>query len=177
MPTMFPSLVPPEGDRNRSVEEWKAGDPTPRQVVIAFVLFIIVGCAMVLSAVGMFQLNWNRTAASPQEQERMDFVVRNVRLLGVLLILLGVPIVGLAPGLRKGSNVCRRIILGLSVLAMFFMLGGWVLKIAATGQAVLALLLAVACLLMYRPGLQTFFVRHSLWRDPLDDPPGNQRDR
>lgn len=171
MTTMFPSLVPPNSgsnggpdggtnrDPNRNVQPWQPGDPIPRMVLVAMVIYAVVGVIMVLSAIGMLQLGWTRPAANPEEQQRMDFVLRNVRMLAVALIVFGTAIVGLSPMLRSGRVGWRRALLVVSVFSMFIMLGGWVLNFAPLGQAVLALMLAVASLMVYRPAVNPFFRR------------------
>jgi len=48
-------------------------------------------------------------------------------------------------------------LLWVSCLAIIFMLLGWVFGFTGPGQAVLALALAIACLMAFRPAADPFF--------------------
>lgn len=157
MPSMFPSMNSHPADPHRTTTCWKPGDPTPRVVLAAGVLFVAVGALMLLAGTWQLTADWTYTPSNPQEAERMDFVRRNVHILGGINVVLSVAIIWLALSLRLGYRRKRRVLLCASCLAIFFMLAGWVFGFSGMGQALLALGLAVACLMAYRPSADPFF--------------------
>ena len=157
MPSMFPSMAPNADDRNRRTKAWRPGDPTPRVVLIASVLFVILGVLMVLSGVLMFTVDVDGQAMNADEAERLEFLRDNVRILGGINVVLGLIITGLSLTLRLGHRNRRRVLLWVSCLAILFMLLGWVFGFTGLGQAVLALGLAIACLMAFRPAADPFF--------------------
>ena len=55
MPAMFPSMVPSGQDPNRDVKYWQPGAPTPRLVIISFVMLAVLGLLMIFSACSPLQ--------------------------------------------------------------------------------------------------------------------------
>ncbi|WP_459610710.1 hypothetical protein [Corynebacterium urogenitale] len=157
MPSMFPSMASSGDDANRQVKRWKPGDPTPRIVLAASVVIVIVAVMMVLSGVMMLTADWNRPPVDAAEAERMDFVRRNVQILGGVNVVTGAIITWLALSLREGYRNRRRWMLWVSCLAIFLMLLGWVFGFTGTGQALLSLGLAVGLLMAFRPAADPFF--------------------
>lgn len=157
MPSMFPSLATPGEDPNRRIDYWKPGDPTPRVVIAGFAMILVAAVLMIYSGIGMFLLDWNREPINAQEAERMAFVQRNVRILAGLNIIFAIVLILLAPKVRDGYRNKRRLALWIACLAIFFMLAGWVLGFSGMGQSLIALLLAIAFLLVYRPAADPFF--------------------
>ena len=157
MPSMFPSMAPSADDRNRRTTAWQPGDPTPRIVLIASVLFVVVGVLMILSGYLNLTVEWSREPTNAEEAERMEFVRRNVQILGGINAVLGLVITWLSFSLRLGYRGRRRILLWVSCLAIIFMLLGWVFGFTGPGQAVLALAVAIACLMAFRPAADPFF--------------------
>lgn len=167
MPSMFPSMAANNDDINRTSKAWKPGDPTPRIVLIAALMFVIVGVLMVLTGVFQLTVDWNREPINAEEAERMDFVRRNVQILGGVNVLGGVIITWLAMSLRQGLRNRRRFLLWISCLCIFFMLLGWVFAFTGPGQALLALGLAIAALMAFRPAADPFFdAGHRLEENP-----------
>lgn len=167
MPSLFPSITPSNDEGpNRSFKLWQPGEPRPKAITAAVVVAIIVGVLMILSGIGMFQLQWDRSAANADEADYMDFVQRNVRILAVIDIIFGLAIVGISPKILSGNKRFRKILLVISLLAIFFLLAGWIMQFAPMGSAVLAVGLAVMLLLAYRPGAAQYF-DHST-KDPSD---------
>lgn len=157
MPSMFPSMAPSADDANRKSKGWKPGEPTPRVVLIAAVLFVVIAVIMIFTGYWQLTADWSRQPANPEEAERMDFVRRNVQILGGINVVLGLIITWLAFSLRQGYRGKRRILLWVSCLAIAFMLLGWVFQFTGPGQSVLALGLAIACLMAFRPSADPFF--------------------
>lgn len=154
---MFPTMASHGDDRNRQVQAWQPGDPTPRTTILAFALLLVTGVLMIV--VGGFELmaRWDHGASSPEEAERMQFVVRNVRILGGVTAACGLGIALLAPKVRDGYRRSRRAVTFIAAVGMFFMLAGWVFGFTGMGNALLALLLAIALLLAYRPAADPFY--------------------
>ena len=155
--TMFPSMASNADDPNRKVQRWQPGDPTPRSVIGAFALILFIAVFMVVTGFFMLTAQWDRPPADVQEAEAMAFVRNNVRILGGINVVLGIALAVLARGVRDGYRSRRRWVLWLGVLAIFFQLAGWVFQFTGMGQALLALGLAVALLLAFRPAADPFF--------------------
>lgn len=157
MPSMFPTMASASDDRNRRVEHWKPGDPTPRSTIAAFALLLATGVIMIV--VGGFQLaaSWDQSPTSPEEAERMQSVANNVRILGGVTAVSGLGIALLSPRVRDGYRGARRGVTYIAAVGMFFMLAGWVFGFTAMGNALLALLLAIGLLLAYRPAADPYF--------------------
>ncbi|MGP5658964.1 hypothetical protein [Corynebacterium falsenii] len=167
MPTMFPSMASDSDDPNRSTTKWKPGDPTPRTAIAAFALVLIVAVLMIVSGFFMLTAQWDRAPENETEAEAMQFVLNNTRILGGINLVIGAALAVLASGIRDGYRRKRRWVLWLGALGIFFMLAGWVFQFTGMGQALIALLLAVALLLAYRPSADPYFdAGHRL--DPED---------
>lgn len=157
MPSMFPTPATPRGDRNRDVLSWQPGDPTPRVLIVAFALLLVLGCFMVLTGALQLTASWNRSPRSAEEAETMAFVLTNVRILGGISVAAGLAIIWFARSVRDGKRRGRRVLLLVSCLAIFFLLAGWVMQFTGPGNAVLAFGLACSLLLAFRPSAETFF--------------------
>lgn len=157
MPAMFPSMVPSGDDQNRKVHYWKPGAPTPRIVIVSFAMLLILGILMIFFGVLSLTASWDREPLNPEEAERMNFVRNNVRILGAISIVVGAVLAFFSRGIRDGNRSKRRLVLWAGAIGIFFMLAGWVFQFTGPGQAVLALLLAVALLLAYRPAANPYF--------------------
>lgn len=157
MPSMFPSMAPHSDDPNRRVNAWKPGDPTPRLVLAASVVFVIIAMIMVLSGIFMIIADWDRAPVDAAEAERMNFVRNNIRILGGVNVVTGAILVWLSLSLREGYRNRRRWMLWIGCLAIFIMLLGWVFQFTGAGQALLALGLAIALLMVFRPAVDPFF--------------------
>lgn len=157
MPSMFPSMATSGDDPNRGVKYWAPGDPTPRVVLAASVVIVIMAVMMVLSGIMMLTADWNRAPVDADEAASMDFVRRNVQILGGVNVVCGAIVTWLALSLREGYRNRRRWMLWLSCLAIFLMLLGWVFGFTGMGQALLAFGLAVGLLMAFRPAADPFF--------------------
>lgn len=158
MPTMFPTARPPrDDDPNRRINYWQPGDPTPKTAIVSFAMFLIIAVLMVVSGVFMLFPRVQPSDGSTPDPELVNFITRNMRILGAINIALGATIGWMSTGIRDGYRGRRRWVLWLSMVAMFFMLAGWVIRMTGAGQAVLALGLAIACLLAFRPSANPFF--------------------
>ena len=99
----------------------------------------------------------------------MDFVRNNVRILGGINVVVGAVLVYFSRGVRDGYRGKRRLVLWFGALGILFMLAGWVFGFTGPGQAIMALLLAVALLLAYRPAVNPFFdAGHRLDGPPIE---------
>lgn len=168
MTSMFPSLYRggDDNDQNRKVVRWQPGDPTPTSVKAGAILFLVTGILMVFSGILSLTAGWNREPINAEEAETMRFVQNNVRILGGIQVVLGLVIAYLHRGVMQGYRSKRRWILWVSALAAFFMLAGWVAMFIPIGPALLALLLAVAALLVFRPNADPYFdAGHRLEQD------------
>lgn len=157
MPAMFPSMVTSGDDPNRKVTAWRPGDPTPRPVIAAFALLLFTAAIMVLTGLFLLFMQWDRQPVNSEDAAQMEFVMRNTRILGGVNVVLGLAIAFFARGVRDGYRGKRRLVLWLSLVAMFFLLAGWVYQFTNFGQAILALLLAVGNFLAFRPQVDPFF--------------------
>lgn len=169
MPAMFPSMVPSGQDPNRDVRYWQPGDPTPRMVIVSFVMLVVLGLLMVFFGVLALTASWDREPMNAEEAEHMNFVRNNVRILGGINVVVGAVLVYFSRGVRDGYRSKRRLVLWFGALGILFMLAGWVFGFTGPGQAILALLLAVALLMAYRPAVNPFFdAGHRLDGPPIE---------
>lgn len=169
MTSMFPSLYRNgDGkDPNRKVNRWQPGDPTPTGVKYGSILFLVVAVLMVFTGILHLTASWDREPINAEEAEIMRFVQNNVRILGVINVVLGLVIAFLSNGVRNGYRPKRRWILWVSALAAFFMLAGWVADFTGPAPALWALLLAVAALMVFRPNSDPYFdAGHRLEQNP-----------
>ncbi|MGJ4049890.1 hypothetical protein ACN4DP_02805 [Corynebacterium macclintockiae] len=169
MPAMFPSMVPNSDDPNRRVAYWQPGDPTPRMVIASFAMLVFGGAIMVLVGVLSLTASWDREPTSAEEAEHMRFMINNVRILGGINVVVGALLVFFAPGVRDGYRGKRRLVLWLGAIGILFMLAGWVFGFTGPGQALIALWVAVALLMAYRPAVNQFFdAGHRLEETPVE---------
>lgn len=155
-PSMFPSAASGDGDRNRSVRYWRPGEPVPTAVRVAFVLLIVCAIGLLLSGMLMWTADPPETA-DPDRQRAVDAVATALRWVGSAQIVGAVVLSVTVPGLLRGDARRRLILLVTAILVILVSLGSWVIGVGGVMQPVLALLLAVAALAMYRPAVKTFF--------------------
>lgn len=160
MASMFPTPAGsgPGDDLNRSVASWRPGDRRPRVVTVAGVLLGL--CALFLAVDGVVMV-----AASPPETsdaataDRWDTIATGLTWLGAVEIILGLILAFLVPGVVRGDARRRSWSAYTAGAAIIVTLACWVFLNGGLGQALLALVLALACLAMYRPAVRTYYHR------------------
>lgn len=157
MPTMFPiSHYSDPNDPNRRINYWQPGDGIPGTAKVAFVLLLISSIALLYSGIDMW-LDKPPAAEDADQQTAFDFVSTNLKWVGTVQIAGALLMALLMPALLRGDGKLRRWLMTVILVTMAFTLVGWVFGLSATWQALIALLMALALLAMYRPALRTYF--------------------
>ncbi|WP_414121775.1 hypothetical protein [Corynebacterium nuruki] len=158
MPTMFPTPTGPGNDRNRTAAPWRPGDRRPGVVTAAGVLLAL--CAVLLAVSGVVMV-----VATPPETsdadlaERWDTIATALTWLGAVEIVIALALAVVVPGVVRGDARRRTWAGGIAGAGILITLVCWVFVNGGLGQAVLALVLAIACLAMYRPAVRTYYHR------------------
>jgi hypothetical protein len=131
----------------------------------AFWLLLATSVVLVLSGLVLFTSGYSGPLDAPaafQEQ-----VVNNQRFIGGINAFAGVVVAALTSQVaRSGKNV-RRGLLALIVLLVLVNLLAFVVQMGGIGLAVIAVLLAVAALLLYRPSASDYIERNDSTRSSL----------
>jgi hypothetical protein len=157
VPTMFPvSHNSDPGDRNRSIRYWQPGDGVPGSVKVAVVLFLVAAIGLLASGALMWTAE-RPVVDDPDQMAYIDTLSTNMRWVGTVQVVAGVLVALLIPGLIRGDGRRRRRLMVTAAVAMVFTLVGWVFRAGGLEQALIALVMALGALAMYRPAVRTFF--------------------
>ncbi len=167
MAGMFPSPFRPpasgtgQEDPNRVIRRWQPGQPTPTSVRVAFGLFVAACGLLLFTGLLYLTAQWDAPAANEEQAQQMAFVLRNTRILGAVNVIASLLLAWFSLGVLRGKRNHRRYALWVSMLAIFFLLAGWLLQFTGFGQAIVALLLAIANLLAFRVSVDTYYDNHT----------------
>lgn len=157
MPTMFPvSHNSDPNDPNRRIDYWQPGDGIPGTAKTAFVLLLISSIGLLYSGVMMWIIE--RPVVDDVEQmAHINTVSTNMKWVGTVQIAGALLIALLLPALLKGDGKRRRWLMVVISITMVFTVLAWVMGIGGLEHALIALVMALAALAMYRPTVRTFF--------------------
>lgn len=151
MPTMFPTPATGGDDLNRRPQNPGEVTGIPTSLKWAFGIFLATAVLMVLTSLVMFTAGY--TGPDAVDADYMDVVVGNQKFIGGLNGLAGVVIAALISQVpRSGKNV-RRLLLAISLLVVLVDLLSFVTRAGGPALAVIAVLLAFASLLLFRPAV------------------------
>ncbi|MDN8578571.1 hypothetical protein [Corynebacterium bovis] len=177
MPAMMPTPGRPDPrDRNRAVRVWTEGDGVPTAVTVATVLLLLVSVLLLIMGVVLWTVDRPEGVdAAHREYIRNRSV--NMRVVGTVQIIGALALAWLAPSVRRGDARRRRWTLAVAAVMLFFTLAAFLFALGAAGQAVIAVVLAAACLAMYRPSVTPYFRRPAPDAEPDGDGhlPGDAR--
>lgn len=157
MPSMFPvSHNSDPGDRNRAIRYWQPGDGIPGTVRTAFVLFILAAIGLLVSGAMMWFVE-RPVVDDPEHMEYIRTVSTNMKWVGSVQIIAALLIAVMVPGLLRGDSRRRRWVMVGAAAAMLITLLAWVMNLGTYEQPVIALMLALGALAMYRPAVRTYF--------------------
>ncbi|WP_448259247.1 hypothetical protein [Corynebacterium kalidii] len=157
MPTMFPvSHNSDPGDRNRAIRYWQPGDGVPGSVKVAVMLFLVAAIGLLASGAVMWTAE-RPVVDDPDQMAYIDTLSTNMRWVGTVQVVTGILVASLIPGLLRGDGRRRRLLMIAAAVAMAFTLVGWVFRAGGLEQALIALVMALGALAMYRPAVRTFF--------------------
>lgn len=148
---MFPTPASGGDDINRRPRKSADGSTMPPSLKWALGLFIATAALMVLTGLVMYTAGY--TGPADADQDYQEVVVNNQKFIGALNGLAGVVIAALISQVpRSGKNV-RRLLLAISLLVVLVDLLSFVTRAGGISLAVIAILLALGCLLVFRPSV------------------------
>jgi cell division protein FtsW (lipid II flippase) len=160
MTSMFPTPAGNSGraDRNRAVLRWRQGDPRPRVVTVAGVLLGL--CALILAVSGVVMILATPPETSdPDTADWWNTIATALTWLGAAEIVIGLAVAALMPGMVRGDARRRSWCAYVAGAGILVTLACWVFFNGGLGQALIALVLALSCLAMYRPAVSTYYHR------------------
>ncbi|WP_342318948.1 hypothetical protein [Corynebacterium mayonis] len=157
---MFPTMVGDPNDPNRRYDPEVSGT-WPAALRNGFRLALVASVLMLLTAMVALSAGFPLGA---DEAFRAPFM-RNMRFVAFGNIVLALGLVACAAQLQQGSRAARRAMAGCAAASIFLNLAGFALKVTSWASFLIAILLAVAMWLVFRPVANGYFdERHSLWR-------------
>ena len=149
MPTMFPTPASGGDDANRRPRKPYDGTGTPPSLKWAFAFFIGAAILMVLTGLVLYTAGY--TGPTDTDAQYQEVVVNNQRFIGMVNGLAGIVIAALISQVpRSGKNI-RRLLLAIALLVVLVDLLSFVTRAGGPSLALIALLLAAGCLLLFRP--------------------------
>lgn len=149
MPSMFPTPATGGDDINRRPRNSGDSSGVPASLKWAFGILLATAALMVLTGLIMFTAGYN--GPSDVDPEYMELVVNSQKLIGGINGLAGVVIAALASQLPRSGKNARRMLLALALLVALVDLLSFVTRAGGPSLALIAILLAFASLLMFRP--------------------------
>ncbi|AGP31659.1 hypothetical protein [Corynebacterium terpenotabidum] len=143
-------------DPNRQIRYWRAGEGIPGVVWTGVVLYLLCAVGLIVSALFMWAAE-PPTSEDVDRQKTIDAVASALRWIG------GVEMIGAGvlclcvPGLLRGRARHRTLAMAVTGVVVLVALGSWLIGVGGPAQPVLALLLALAALAVYRPAVKTFY--------------------
>lgn len=151
MPTMFPTPATGGDDLNRRPRNTGATTGMPTSLKWAFGIFLGTSILMVLTALVMFTAGY--TGPVDVDADYKNLVVNTQKFIGAINGLAGVVIAALISQVpRSGKNI-RRLLLAITLLVVLMDLLSFVTRAGGMALAVIAILLGVGTLLLFRPAV------------------------
>lgn len=151
MPSMFPTPASGGDDINRRPHDTGDNQGIPTALKWSFGIYLGTAVLMILTALVMFTVGY--TGPEDVDADYMDVVVTNQKFIGTLNGLAGVAIVALASQVARSGKNIRRFLLALSLLVVLVDLLSFVTRAGGPSLAVIAILVAFATLLLFRPAV------------------------
>ncbi|SNT38107.1 hypothetical protein [Rhodococcoides kyotonense] len=135
----------------------------PGVVNAAYVLWLIAAVLLVLVALLTLTVPVDQLRPALEQQgtssAAIDSYLSLIRVVGVVCAVLGLVVGFLAGPVRAGHGMLRRALVGISIFAALVLVLG-VLALGAFQELLaIALVLLVACMLVYRPSARSWFHR------------------
>ncbi|MFP7364799.1 hypothetical protein SFC07_03315 [Corynebacterium callunae] len=164
MPSMFPSPATGGDDINRRpILKPSAEDGSlPRMLKIVFGLLLVTAAFMVLTGLILYTAGY--TGPDDVAESAKETVINNQKFIGGINGFAGVVIAALTSQLPRGGKTPRRVLLALIVLVVLVDLLSFATRAGGFALAVIALLLALAGVLLFRPAISDHIERNHMAR-------------
>ncbi|BAU94834.1 hypothetical protein N24_0572 [Corynebacterium suranareeae] len=164
MPSMFPSPATGGDDINRRpLNEPQADEHTiPTVLKVVFWMLFATAAFMIFSGLVMYTAGY--TGPEDVEESYKDVVVNNQKFIGGINAFAGIVIAALTSQLPRGGKNPRRILLGIVLLVVLTDLLSFATRAGGFALAVIAVLLALEALLMFRPSINAHIERNHMAR-------------
>lgn len=162
MPTMFPT--PPSGgdDPNRRARPSADSAEVPKALKVAFWLLLGTSALMILSGLVLFTSGY--TGPEDADAAFKELVVENQKFIGGINAFSGIVIAALTSQIPRGGKNVRRILLAIILLSVLVDLISFVTRSGGFALALIAILLALGALLLFRPNVSDHIERNHMAR-------------
>lgn len=124
----------------------------PTALKWSFGIYLGTAALMILTALVMFTAGYTGPTAGV-DADYMELVVGNQKFIGTINGLAGVVIAALASQVARSGKNIRRLLLAISLLVVLVDLLSFVTRAGGPSLALIAILLAFATLLVFRPAV------------------------
>lgn len=152
MPSMFPTPATGGDDANRRPRNTGAGVGMPTALKWSFGIYLGTAALMLLTAMVMFTAGYTGPTEDV-DADYMELVVSNQKFLGAINGLAAVVIAALVSQVARSGKNLRRLLLVISFLVILVDLLSFVTRAGGPSLAAIAILLAFATLLVFRPSV------------------------
>lgn len=151
MPSMFPTPATGGDDLNRRPRDTTPGSGMPTAWKWGFGLYLATAALMILTALVMFTAGY--TGPTDVDPDYRELVLSTQKLIGAINGFSGLVIALLASQVARSGKHLRRILLAISFLVILVDLLSFITRAGGPSLAVIAILLALATLLVFRPSV------------------------
>lgn len=164
MPSMFPSPTTGGDDINRRpISEPTANEKSiPTVLRTVFWLLFVTAASMIFAGLVMYTAGY--TGPENMDANYKETVVNNQKFIGGINIFAGIVIAALTSQLPRGGKNPRRILLGIMLLVILVDLLSFATRAGGFALAIIAVLLAVEALLLFRPTINSHIERNHMAR-------------
>ena len=152
MPSMFPTPATGGDDANRRPRNTGDGVGMPTALKWSFGIYLGTAALMLLTAMVMFTAGYTGPTEDV-DTEYMELVVSNQKFIGAINGLAAVVIAALISQVARSGKNLRRLLLVISFLVILVDLLSFVTRAGGPSLAAIAILLAFATLLVFRPSV------------------------
>ena len=164
MPSMFPSPATGGDDINRRpVHEPSAADGTmPKLLKAVFWMLLATAAFMILTGLILYTAGY--TGPADMDESYKEAVVNNQKFIGGINAFAGVVIAALTSQLPRGGKTPRRVLLALMMLVVLVDLLSFATRAGGFALGIIAVLLALDALLLFRPSISDHIDRNHMAR-------------
>ncbi|ANE03147.1 hypothetical protein ccrud_02255 [Corynebacterium crudilactis] len=162
MPSMFPSPATGGDDINRRPLNEGETDGTSIPTILKVVFWMLFATAAFMIFAGLVMYTAGYTGPADVEESYKDVVVNNQKFIGAINGFAGIVIVALTSQLPKSGKNPRRILLAIILLVVLTDLLSFATRAGGFALALIAVLLALEALLLFRPAINDHIERNHM---------------
>ncbi|AGT04440.1 putative membrane protein [Corynebacterium glutamicum MB001] len=164
MPSMFPSPATGGDDINRRPLNEPNADATTIPTALKVVFWMLFATAAFMIFTGLVMYTAGYTGPDDVDESYKAVVVNNQEFIGGINAFAGVVIAALTSQLPKGGKNPRRLLLAIMLLVLLTDLLSFATRAGGFALAIIAVLLALEALLMFRPAVNDHIDRNHMAR-------------